>query len=215
MSDADDETTWPTLTLPSWRRRVAELYAAVRDAGGGQAGWELWRTGRDAMFAEHPDAPVDQSRFTGLRYRPYDPDYRFVAQLERVDGVPERLEVQTGSEGLVTFRQLGSVDLDGLGSLAVWWLESYAGGLFVPIRDATCTGGSSYGGGRYVLDTAKGADLGQDEQGRVVVDLNYAYNPSCAYDVRWVCPLAPSGNILDAAVEAGELTPAETRGLSE
>ena len=64
-------------------------------------------------------------------------------------------------------------------------------------------GTTTYGGGRYLLDTVKGADLGT-EDGRLVLDFNYAYNPSCAYDPSWACPLAPPGNRLAIAVEAGE-----------
>ena len=61
----------------------------------------------------------------------------------------------------------------------------------------------TYGGGRYLYDTIKGADLGVDETS-IVLDFNYAYHPSCAYDERWSCPLAPAENRLDFAVEAGE-----------
>ncbi len=61
----------------------------------------------------------------------------------------------------------------------------------------------SYGGGRYLLDTVKGADLGGTD-GRLVVDFNYAYNPSCAYDPQWSCPLAPPANRLTVPILAGE-----------
>jgi uncharacterized protein (DUF1684 family) len=88
------------------------------------------------------------------------------------------------------------------GSLDVWWLLQYAGGLFLPLRDGTA-GSGSYGGGRYLLDTAKGADLGGGD-GRLVVDLNFLYHPSCRYDSAWQCPLAPPGNVIKAQVQAGE-----------
>ena len=77
-----------------------------------------------------------------------------------------------------------------------------AAALFLSFRDAT-SGGESYGGGRYLLDTVKGADLGEDD-GRLVLDFNFAYNPSCSYDPGWVCPLAPPANRLSVAMEAGE-----------
>ena len=92
--------------------------------------------------------------------------------------------------------------LDGVGTLDVWWVASYGGGVFVPVRDASA-GKGTYGGGRYVLDTVKGADLG-GSGGRLVVDLNFAYNPSCAYDPAWACPLAPPGNVVPVAVPVGE-----------
>ncbi len=56
------------------------------------------------------------------------------------------------------------------------------------------------------LDTVKGADLGATPGGELVLDLNFAYNPSCAYDARWACPLAPPGNRLALAVRVGELS---------
>ena len=90
-------------------------------------------------------------------------------------------------------------------SLAVYWLEGYGGGLFLPFRDAL-GGTQTYGGGRYLLDTVKGADLGMSADGaRLVLDFNYAYNPSCSYDPRWSCPLAPPENRIDVSVEAGEM----------
>ena len=100
--------------------------------------------------------------------------------------------------------RIGAVDLP-FGRLHLYWLTTYGGGLFLPFRDAT-SGRSTYGGGRYLLDTVNGADLGGDD-GRLVVDLNFAYHPSCTYDPRWTCPLAPAGNVVDTAVAAGEQLP--------
>ena len=83
-------------------------------------------------------------------------------------------------------------------------MRGYAGGLFLPFRDGT-SGEATYGAGRYVLDTAKGADLGGDPAaGTLVVDLNFAFQPSCAFDPKWACPLAPPENRLGARIEAGE-----------
>ncbi len=87
-------------------------------------------------------------------------------------------------------------------TLSAFWLDQYGGGLFLPFRDATA-GTSTYGGGRYLLDTAKSADLGTEE-GRLVLDFNFATHPSCVHDPRWSCPLAPPGERLDVAIEAGE-----------
>jgi uncharacterized protein (DUF1684 family) len=134
---------------------------------------------------------------------PYDPALRFTVPLDT--GVaPARIEVLTGTDGVVPFERAGVVHLTGVGDLDVWWLASYGGGIFVPIKD-TRTDGRTYPGGRYVIDTVKGADLGGSD-GALVVDLNFAYNPSCAYDPAWACPLAPPGNTVQVAVTAGELT---------
>src|SRR5204862_7598233 len=86
--------------------------------------------------------------------------------------------------------------------LELYWLEGYGGGLFLPFRDRT-SGKETYGAGRYLLDTVKGADLGM-EGDRLVLDFNVSYNPSCAYDPRWVCPLAPTANSLPLGITAGE-----------
>ncbi len=86
--------------------------------------------------------------------------------------------------------------------LSLYWLDGYAGGLFLSFRDAT-SGKETYGACRYLLDTVKGADLGTEGE-RLVLDFNFAYNPSCAYDARWACPLAPPENRLAVSVRAGE-----------
>jgi uncharacterized protein len=192
-----------SLSLLDWRRRVAELYVRVRAADDSEVAWNEWRRGRDLLFSEHPDSPVDQSSFQGLRYRPYEPAFRFVIPI--IQAEPVRIEIPTATDGLIPFRRLGRLELPGIGSLDVWWLESYGGGIFLPVKDATC-GRTSYGGGRYVLDTVKGADLGQID-GDLIIDLNFSYNPSCAYDPRWVCPLPPVGNVVQCDLDVGELAP--------
>ena len=79
----------------------------------------------------------------------------------------------------------------------------YSGGIFLPFGDAT-NGGQTYGAGRYLLDTAKGADLGVTPDGALILDFNFAYQPSCAFDPRWACPLAPPEARVSIAIEAGE-----------
>ena len=116
--------------------------------------------------------------------------------------------MRAGTDGVVPFERAGIVHVPGVGDLDVWWLASYGGGIFVPIKDAR-TDGATYPGGRYVLDTVKGADLGGGD-GSLVLDLNFAYNPSCAYDPAWACPLAPPGNTVQVPVTAGELMVAST-----
>ena len=83
-------------------------------------------------------------------------------------------------------------------------MAGYAGGLFIPFRDAT-NGTETYGAGRYLVDAAKSADLGGDPAtGTLIVDFNFAVQPSCAFDPRWACPLAPPENRLDIPIRAGE-----------
>lgn len=192
------------LELASWRRAVAELYAAVRRESVPAIGHERWRRGRDELFRSHPQSPLaadDPLRASGLPYFGYDPSLRFELPLLP----PRRTETlqPEASEGRLRLDLVGHLAIPELGiTLDVWWFAQYAGGLFLPLRDGTA-GDTSYGGGRYLLDTAKGADLGGSD-GSVVVDLNFLYHPSCRYSSSWQCPLAPRGNTITAPVRAGE-----------
>jgi uncharacterized protein (DUF1684 family) len=117
----------------------------------------------------------------------------------------EAIEIPTSTGSTYRFTRFAQARFALKGNdlaLQVYWLDGYAGGIFVPFRDATA-GQTTYGAGRYLLDTSKGADLGTID-GKLVFDFNFAYNPSCSYDPRWVCPLAPPDNRLDIAIEAGE-----------
>jgi uncharacterized protein (DUF1684 family) len=199
------------LQLADWRRRVSELYARMRSCADTAEGHALWRAGRDELFRTHPQSPLapqDPLRDTGLPYWDYNPMWRFETRL--LPATEEvRHAVPTGEDGTTSLLLAGRVELGEPvnAALDVWWLHQYAGGLFLPVRDATA-GRGTYGGGRYLLDTAKGADLGQGDAsgqpGTLIIDLNFLYHPSCRYDPRWVCPLAPSGNRVGTMVQAGE-----------
>lgn len=183
------------------------LYAAVRAEDDPREAHALWRAGRDELMARHaasPLLPADRATFAELPVAPYDPAWRFELTVRTAD--PARFEFASGTDGLVAFERVGAVDLPGAGALDVWRLTSYGGGLFLPVRDALAgRPGGTYGGGRYVLDTVKGADLGSDAAlTTLVVDVNFAYNPSCAYDPAWACPLAPTGNVLPVEIPVGE-----------
>ena len=198
------------LAVTDWRRRVFALYAQIReesttDPAGAH---ELWRKERDDLFANHPASPLlpaDRNRFVGLHVAAYDSAWRFVAVV-RPPAAARRIEAETGTDGIVPFELLGHVAVPGVGSLDVWRLASYGGGLFLPVKDAFAgADGGTYSGGRYLLDTVKGADLGPgDRPDEVVIDFNFAYNPSCAYDPAWACPLAPPGNHVDVDIPVGE-----------
>ncbi len=195
------------LEVADWRRRVFAMYAAVRASTDLFAAHDLWRRERDDLFAHHPSSPLllhDLAEFTGLPVAPYDPDWRFEVALTAT--AERRMEVETGTDGIVPFDLIGVAEVPGVGPLDVWRLASYGGGIFIPVRDATAgRRGGTYGGGRYLLDTVKGADLGsgRDPQS-LVLDFNFAYNPSCAYDPMWACPLAQPGNTVAVEIPVGE-----------
>jgi uncharacterized protein len=200
------------LELADWRRRVTSLYAAVRAEAEPADAHAVWQAGRDALFREHPQSPLPAAsplRETGLPCWPYDPAVRFEVALGPVPDGSRALELPSGETGSTLLRAVATVELpEPVGaSVTLWWLEQYAGGLFLPLRDGTAgdadPAAGSYGGGRYLLDTAKGADLGARAD-RLVVDLNFLYHPSCRYDDAWLCPLAPPENTVRARVQAGE-----------
>ena len=208
MSPDPARTPPEALQLLDWRERTHELYRAVRAHGEPAVAHALWREGRNHMFAEHPASPLapeHRSGFAGLPVAEYDERYRFEATLEPAEAAA--LDVATGTDGTVSFARVGRVVLrlpDAQVSLDVWRLTSYGGGLFVPLRDGS-GGQGTYGGGRYLIDTVKGANLGgSPDRGMLVIDLNFAYNPSCAYDAAWACPLAPPGNTTTAVITVGE-----------
>ena len=196
------------LELLDWKRRVFELYGEIRAAEPATA-WKHWRAVRDDLFRTHPQSPLlldARASYPGVPYFPFDAAYRVLAEVEPAPS--ESTEISSSGHETIAFQRVGRARFTLLGrehELELYWLVAYGGGLFVPFRDET-SGGETYGGGRYLLDTVKGADLGEIG-GRLVLDFNFAYHPSCSYDPRWVCPLSPPANRLPVAIEAGERMP--------
>ncbi len=194
------------LALADWRRSVFDLYRDIRDHADPAAAHALWRETKDRLFHTHAVSPLDadaRSGFGGLRYYDYDPALRHVVEVEPASG-PMR-DVPVGADGMVRYSPLARTS--GLeaafgSELTLYWIAGYGGGLFLPFRDATC-GTETFGAGRYLLDTIKGADLGQ-EGNALILDFNFAYNPSCSYSDAWVCPLSPVENTLSECVRGGE-----------
>ena len=191
--------TVTALTLADYRARVAAMYLSDMDLA-------AFRAARDHLFATHPDSAVDPGSFTGLRYFAPDDAYVATVALRPAEG---HLDIDTGGEdGVLRYERVGILDTPW-GPLTLFWLRAYGGGLFLPFRDGTC-GSQSFGGGRYLTDTVKGTHgrgviVDGDSGGNSVrLDFNYAYNPSCAYDEGWLCPLAPFENRLSAEIRAGE-----------
>ena len=217
------EPTW--LDLYDYRARVAALYAeraaAVRAGEDGESVLARFRAGKDELFRRHPQSALaleDRTHFAGLRYFAYDPALCVEAEMTPL-AEPAPAELPASGPHAMPFHRAARVRFAVAGEpaeLVVYWIDVYGGGLFLPFRDATCPD-ESYGGGRYLFDTAKGSDflrldgIGDTGAmgyagGRILLDFNYGYNPSCAYDARWVCPLAPNENRLPMPIRAGERT---------
>ena len=200
------ESLAESLELMDWKRRVFGLYRKVREHDDPEAAWDLWRRTRDELFAEHPQSPLppdERAGFDGLPFFDYDPGARVFAEVDQAE--PRTYEIGTSGDGAYSFTRVGTANFE-LGaepaSLEIYWLDGYGGGIFLPFADAT-SGTETYGAGRYLFDTVKGADLGT-EDGKLVLDFNFAYNPSCSYDPSWVCPLATPANRLASPIHAGE-----------
>jgi uncharacterized protein (DUF1684 family) len=195
-----------TLSLLDWKRHIFDLYRDVRAHHDPRAARTLWRETRDRLFATHEQSPIppeQRASFAGVPYFDYDPAVRF--EVDLIQAEPERYDIASSRDGTYSFTRFARAPLHLAGKdieLEVYWLEAYGGGVFVPFRDSM-SGKMTYCAGRYLLDTVKGSDLG-DVDGKLVLDFNFAYNPSCSYDPRWDCPLAPTPNWLAVPVEAGE-----------
>lgn len=200
------------LTLLDWKRRIFELYREVRRASSPEAAWRQWRQVRDELYREHPQSPLPdavRASLGELDYFPYDAALRVLAVV--VPAPPHPVAIGASGGKAIVFERFAHARFDLLGeprALDLYWLEAYGGGIFLPFADETSKA-ETYPAGRYLLDTVKGADLGSAGD-RLVLDFNFAYNPSCAYDSRWVCPLAPPSNRLAVEVRAGERRPALT-----
>ena len=199
-------------TLADWRHTVAEHYAAVRALAGtdARAAASQFRAARGRLMREHPDSPIvaeARAEWQGPQWYSYDPKFRVRGVIDTKEP-RHTFEISLAADGVLRCTRVGHArfSVEGTGaSLAMYWLGGYGGGLWLPFSDHT-SGTDTYGGGRYLYDTIKGADLGIVGND-IVLDFNFAYNPSCAYDERWSCPLSPPENRLPFAVTAGERMP--------
>ncbi|TCD16114.1 DUF1684 domain-containing protein [Oricola cellulosilytica] len=209
--DSFDTDLPASYALADWRRRIGDLYRDIRAIDDAEAAWRFWRLTRMEMFRSHPMSPVSpetRAKFAAIPVYAYDPDLRFTVGLRDAEG--DALDFDLGADGEMRATPLALTDglKPVLGSeLTLYWIGGYGGGLFLPFKDATA-GTETYGGGRYLLDAIKGADLGPARDGGgIVLDFNFAYNPSCAVNPAYVCPLSPPENTLPEAVRGGEKDP--------
>jgi uncharacterized protein (DUF1684 family) len=162
-----------------------------------------FRADKDAFFRDHPGSPLtDEQRagFSGLAYFDEEPSLVIRAPLE-IQGVhrDETIEMQMTTGGTQRYRRAGVVrfEVDGVPAQVTLFASDDMDELFVPFRDAT-SGHETYGAGRYLEVEPPGAD------GVVEVDFNLAYNPYCAYNPEWACPIPPGENWLPVPIRAGE-----------
>ncbi len=207
--DRQTANVFDVSAVADWRRRVAEMYAGVRSVPNhGMQAWQGWRVNRDDLMKSHAASPLSgdqQAAFKELEYFDYDPALRFiVGTITPDDRSPLNIRLEDGEQFVIEPALVTNGLKSTLGDeLIIYWVTGYGGGLFLPFSDPT-NQIETYSGGRYLIDSIKGADHGNTEDGRMILDFNFAYNPSCAYSPRWSCPLAPEINRLPMAVLAGE-----------
>jgi uncharacterized protein (DUF1684 family) len=202
------------IALAEWRRTIAELYRDVRAlaAGDPQRAATCFRAARDRLFREHAESPLPVERrsgWPGASWYPYDPAWRIMGIVNPV-ARRHTLELALAADGITRCTRVATIEFAVHGqsaTLPLYWFEGYGGGLWLPFADSS-NGASTYGGGRYLYDTIKGADLGAAPND-FVLDFNFAYNPSCAYEDRWSCPLPTSESRLPFEILAGERVPGE------
>ena len=169
-----------------------------------------FRKAKDRYFGGDQNSPltVDQrKRFTGLEYFEENAELQFVLAVEEFpDDAKDLIQMATSTGDTAPQIRWGRLKFEVGGTPVALTVYRSAGGddFFLPFMDAT-TGEESYSDGRYL-------DLPAAGDGRLVVDFNYAYNPYCAYNPDWSCPIPPSENRLSVAINAGEKTFSDAEG---
>lgn len=160
-----------------------------------------FREAKDRFFATADDSPLtrqQRERFSGLRY--YDENPTLVFEIAPdVFEKRERITMQTSTGTEATYERLAHIRFhvgETPCELTIY-RDPATGSLFLPFRDASA-GRETYGAGRYL-------EVEPTEHNTLLVDFNYAYNPYCAYNEQWVCPITPPENRLDVPIRAGEM----------
>lgn len=157
-----------------------------------------FRKAKDEFFGSHPESPLTEEQkedFQGLKYFPKDPDLALEVEVKPFEH-QEKVEMPTSTGDIQAYTRYGRFGFDVDGEVAELTLYSSPHGFFLPFVDAQA-GKETYGAGRYL-------DPHQLPDGKFLIDFNLAYNPYCAYNERWSCPLPPAENRLKVAIKAGE-----------
>ncbi len=159
---------------------------------------EDYRRQKDLFFQRDPHSPLtpEQKRdFKGMQYFPENPALALELEIQEFE-VQETIQMQTSTGDLRTFTRFGQIEFTVEGQPAHLTVYQSEHGFFLPFVDALA-GSETYGAGRYL-------DPETLPNGKLDVDFNLAYNPYCAYNDRYSCPLPPAENRLSLAIRAGE-----------
>jgi len=156
------------------------------------------RMNKDRFFATDPHSPLTQaqrSEFKGLSYFPENPDLRFQVGIEE-SPTQAKVEMMTTTGDTQTYTRHGRITFSVDGQMAVLTVFANQHGFFLPFADSLA-GKETYAAGRYL-------ELKLLGKGKFLVDFNVAYNPYCAYNEAWSCPVTPAENRLKLPIRAGE-----------
>ena len=159
-----------------------------------------FRRAKDEFFRDDQQSPLmaDQRRgFTGLAYYEENPALDLELTPEAFEE-RELLAMQTSTGGEAMYERWGLVrfEVESEPAELTLYRDPHSGAFFLPFQDANA-GGETYGAGRYL-------EVQPEADGRLHIDFNYAYNPYCAYNEQWSCPIPPAENRLQTAIRAGE-----------
>lgn len=166
---------------------------------------EGYRARKDAYYRDHENSPLTPEQkeiFEGLSYFPENEELRLVLELDKSgEGIGEEITVGTVSGEAKQYIRVGRVhfSVDGTPTTLSVFQNVESGKFFVPFRDST-SGKETYAVGRYLDPKAQ-------PDGKLVIDFNLAYNPMCAYNSGWACPIPPFENMLKVPIKAGEILP--------
>jgi uncharacterized protein len=156
---------------------------------------------KDNFFETSPHSPLTEkqkSSFEGLSYFPITPGLDLTLELEPYEKT-ETVQIQTNTGEVQTYDRFGKISFLVGEESAELTIFRNAHGYFLPFADSLA-GKITYGAGRYL-------EPEELEDGRLRVDFNQAYNPYCAYNANWSCPITPAENRLKVPIEAGEKNP--------
>jgi uncharacterized protein (DUF1684 family) len=159
---------------------------------------ENFRAQKDEFFASYPESPLtpEQKRsFQGLSYYPENLDLRLEVTVEEF-AEQDEIQMQTTAGGVRDYVRFGKFKFQVDGGEAELTIYASHHGFFLPFADSLA-GEETYGAGRYLEPQHLG-------NGTFLVDFNLAYNPYCAYNEAWACPITPFENRVKVPIRAGE-----------
>ena len=160
--------------------------------------YQQFRANKDEFFEFDPHSPLTSEQkhsFGGLNYFPVDENLIFELEIKEFED-QKMIQMQTSTGDLRTFTRYGQVFFNVEGEEASLTVYSNEYGFFIPFVDSQA-GKVTYGAGRYL-------DPELNEEGLLILDFNLAYNPYCAYNELYSCPIPPAGNRLSVPIKAGE-----------